>query len=261
MFVRFRRSMLARDVKTMKRYSIRIKETIATIICEERYVDVAYGEVIRQRKCLEDYVNRYPDFGSSLIPVAVGEDAPAIVRHMAWSSSIFGSGPMSAVAGAIAHYTLKAVMKAGAGHVIIDNGGDIAMKIDRPVTVGIFSGQSKIGDIGLRFNPGKSIIGICTSSGTVGHSFSFGCADAVTVIAGDALIADAAATVVGNAVKNSDRKEIRKILNRFWHKKIEALMVIVDDVMGFCGNMPELVETRVPLDKISMAVEGISCNL
>lgn len=235
----------------MNRFRINIKETNATIICDERYIEAGIREIIKQRKNLEDYLNEYPDFRTSLLPVAVGKDAPVIVKHMARSSAIFGTGPMSAVAGAIAQYTVRAMIKAGAEHVIVDNGGDIAMKINYPVTVGIYAGQSEIRDIGLRFMPRNSLIAICTSSGTVGHSLSFGCADAATVIAGDALIADAAATVLGNDIKIGQRKNIRQVLERHLIPDLEALIVMVGDVMAFCGKLPTFVDSESPLEIIS----------
>lgn len=235
----------------MNRYRIRIKDTRATIICEERHIDLGYREIIRHRKTLEDYLDQHPEFGDSLVPVTVPETAPEMIRHMARAAAIFGSGPMSAVAGAIAQYTVRAMLEAGADHVVMDNGGDIAMKINRPVTVGIFSGPSRIREIGLRFTPTASVIGICTSSGTVGHSLSFGCADAATVIARDVLMADAAATVLGNDIKTGEESDVRDVLNRHLSEGIEALIVIVGDVVAFGGKMPEMVRSACPLERIS----------
>ena len=51
-------------------------------------------------------------------------------------------------------------------------------------------------------------LGLCTSSGTIGHSLSFGLADAVVILSKSAILADAAATAVGNRVK--DKKDLEK---------------------------------------------------
>ena len=55
-------------------------------------------------------------------------------------------------------------------------------------------------------------VGLCTSSGTVGHSLSLGKADSVTVLAPSAALADAAATRLGNEVSGGDRKNINEVL-------------------------------------------------
>jgi ApbE superfamily uncharacterized protein (UPF0280 family) len=56
--------------------------------------------------------------------------------------------------------------------------------------------------VGLRLAADEMPVGVCTSSGTVGHSLSLGSADSVTVLADSAVVADAAATRIGNDVGN-----------------------------------------------------------
>ena len=81
--------------------------------------------------------------------------------------------------------------------------------------------------------------GICTSSGTIGHSLSFGKADAVTVVARDAALADAAATALGNLVQNP--QDIGKALELApTIPLIEGALIIVQDKIGIWGNL-ELV--------------------
>ena len=66
---------------------------------------------------------------------------------------------------------------------------------------GIYAGKSPLtGKIALEVNGENTPMGICTSSGTVGHSLSFGKADAVTVLSKSATLADAAATAIGNMI-------------------------------------------------------------
>ncbi|MCL2678675.1 MAG: UPF0280 family protein, partial [Clostridiales bacterium] len=74
----------------------------------------------------------------------------------------------------------------------------------QPRVVGIFAGASPFsGKIGVKIAANRRL-GVCTSSGTVGPSFSYGTADAATVIAGDALLADAVATAAGNLVQDEN---------------------------------------------------------
>lgn len=233
------------------RYRLKIKETVATLITEERYIHVAEKEVNRQRKILENYISKNPDFLFSLEPCSINKDSPEIVRKMASASCIAGVGPMASVAGAIAYFAVKEMVNRGATHVIFDNGGDIAMFISRPVTVGIYSGK-KVQNLALRFEPRGSIIGVCTSSGKMGHSLSFGRADSVTVISEDPVLADAVATSICNSVKREDPEEIEEAINRFLTiKEIEGAIVIMGELIGLGGKLPEIVPSRVPLELIT----------
>ncbi|MGO9414293.1 MAG: UPF0280 family protein, partial [Syntrophobacteraceae bacterium] len=79
-------------------------------------------------------------------------------------------------------------------------------------------------------------VGICTSSGTVGHSLSFGKADAVTIVSRDAALADAAATRLGNMVKTqADIDEALELAPRI--PSIEAVLILIKDKMGIWGNV------------------------
>lgn len=240
----------------MKRKQFRVKETIAAIIAEEKFMGKAEAEIIRQRRFLENYIQEFPLFRTTLEPFPVAPNAPEIVRRMAEASAKVGVGPMAAVAGAIAEFALKAMIEAGATHAIVDNGGDIAMTLSHPVTVGIFTGPAKIKDIGLRFQPRSGIIGVCTSSGTVGHSLSFGQADAATVISPDVCLADAAATALGNAVKDKNPALIEEVMKGLLVEDIDGMLVIIDDLIGIYGNLPEIIRARTDIKKISQGKEG-----
>ncbi|ESR23086.1 UPF0280 family protein [Lutibaculum baratangense] len=111
--------------------------------------------------------------------------------------------PMAAVAGSVADEILSAMIEAAPlARAYVNNGGDIALHlvpgetfrvglVDRPERPGLF-GRSEI-------RAGDGVRGIATS-GRRGRSFSLGIADAVTVLAATAAEADAAATVIANAV-------------------------------------------------------------
>lgn len=233
----------------MRRKAFRVKETIATIIAEKRFIEKAEAEIFRQRKFIEDYILEFPIFRTTLEPFPVSPDAPEVVRRMAEASAKVNVGPMAAVAGAIAEFALKAMTGAGAAHAIVDNGGDIAMALSYPVTVGIFTGPAKIKDIGLRFRPRSGIIGVCTSSGTVGHSLSFGRADAATVISPDVCLADAAATALGNAVKDKNPALIEEAMKGLLAENIEGMLVVMDDLIGMSGNLPEIIRVQTDIKK------------
>lgn len=228
-----------------------VKETFATVIAAPRFMELAGQTIAAARDSIEAYIACRPDFRTALEPLAVEATAPAIIRLMAAATTRAGVGPMAAVAGAIAQETVEALVAAGAAYAVMDNGGDIVLFIDRPATVGIFTGPGRIRDIALRFKPRPGIFSVCTSSGTVGHSLSFGRADAATVIAGDGYLADAMATALGNRVTDGSEKEIRQALRALLVAGVEGLLVVANGRLGMGGDLPEIVRTHVDTKIIS----------
>jgi hypothetical protein len=115
-----------------------------------------------------------------------------------------GVGPMAAVAGAVAEGVGRCLLE-HSRQVVVENGGDIFLKTGRPAVVGLFAGHSPLSmKIGIRLAETGDGIGVCTSSGTVGHSLSTGRADAVCVVAHSCALADAAATAIANRIHAPD---------------------------------------------------------
>ncbi len=162
---------------------------------------------VRQRLCsyrqeILDYSQREKRFFSSLKPLAVEHGAGRVVRLMAEAARRCGVGPMAAVAGAIAERIGKDLVRLGCREVLVENGGDLFIRSAHRRSVGIYAGPGHpLNRLRINIDPCGSSLGVCTSSGTVGHSLSFGSADCATVIAGSAAVADAAATALGNAVR------------------------------------------------------------
>ncbi|VUT27094.1 MAG: hypothetical protein MASP_01903 [Candidatus Methanolliviera sp. GoM_asphalt] len=163
---------------------------------------------------------------------------------MTESAEKFGIGPMSAVAGTLAEFAVEAMHDAGATYAMVDNGGDVALICDREVLVGIYAGESPFSNrIALKLHPSSSLLGVCTSSGTVGHSISFGNADAATVISNSASLSDAAATALGNSV--TDAQSVSKAFGVIKYVEgIKGALVIYKDTLATWGEIPEVVETR-----------------
>jgi len=182
-------------------FNVIVKETDLYIRASTNLRRKALRLVIKYRDILEKYISQYPAFLTSLQPLPVDDNAPHIVTAMLQAASQAGVGPMASVAGAIAEFVGTELL-AFSPEVIVENGGDIYMKSLRERLVGIYAGKSPLtGKIGLEINGADTPIGICTSSGTVGHSLSFGRADAVVVLSKSATLADAAATAIGNLIK------------------------------------------------------------
>jgi ApbE superfamily uncharacterized protein (UPF0280 family) len=173
---------------------------------------------------------------TSLNPVPVEENDPDIVKMMASAASLAGVGPMAAVAGAIAELVGNELL-AFSPEIIIENGGDIFLRSLKNRVVGIYAGESPLsGKIGIEIAPGDTPCGVCTSSGTVGHSLSFGRADAVTVISPSAALADAGGTATGNRVQTAgDIPEAIEFARQI--PGITGVLIIMGKQMSAWGNV------------------------
>ena len=220
--------------------TFRHKSTIARITGEREYLSIAQNEIVQRYAEVEEYCASDPAFQTTLEPYSVPANAPQIVREMTTAADRCGVGPMAAVAGAIARYAVIAMQKVGATHAIVDNGGDIAMLNDRAVVVGIYTGTAEIRDLGLRFPARSKLTGVCTSSGVIGHSLSFGRSHASVILCEDPVLADAAATALGNRIRSKDPAGIENAMNAVLEFGVAGCIVIIDDYFGFAGEIPEI---------------------
>jgi hypothetical protein len=157
------------------------------------------------RRQIENYIAKDNRFLATLKPIAVELTASAIVKEMANAAKKANVGPMAAVAGAIAGFLGRDLARRGYKDIIIENGGDIFLKSKKIRQIKIYAGKSKLGsNLKISIKPQDTPLGICTSSGTLGHSLSFGLTDATIILARSASLADAVATATANRVKNKD---------------------------------------------------------
>ena len=217
-----------------------MKETDLLVRAEIDLSRETRESILKYRHQIETYIETVPDFERNLVPIRDDRYAPAIVQEMIRTSRLAQVGPMAAVAGAIAESVSKDLL-ALSGEVIVENGGDIFLSIRKERVIGIYAGSSPLSlKIGIRIDRDESPIGVCTSSGTVGHSLSFGRADAVCILSASAALADAAATSVGNLVHS--KEDIEKGLER--GKEIPGVLgalILVGDKIGAWGKV-ELVQ-------------------
>jgi ApbE superfamily uncharacterized protein (UPF0280 family) len=217
-------------------FNVVVEQTDLYIRSQRNLKDKALNFVLKHRGSLEAYIGRHPLFLTTLDAYQAEAGAPAIVKEMARVSQLTGVGPMAAVAGAIAEAVGRDLL-AFSPEIIVENGGDIFLKISRKRLVGIYAGQSPFTKkIALEILPRETPLGISTSSGTIGHSLSMGSADAVIVLSSSAALADAAATALGNIVKTVD--DIPKVIEEA--QSIEGLggvVAIIGDKMSVWGKM------------------------
>jgi ApbE superfamily uncharacterized protein (UPF0280 family) len=220
-------------------FEVAVKETDLQVSAEKSLEKETRDLVFACRHQIESYINTHPDFLTTLTPYPDDPLAPPLVKEMIECTKRVGVGPMASVAGAIAQYVGMGLLQ-WTREVIVENGGDIFLKAHRAITVSIFAGKSPLsGKLGLVISPGQMPLGVCTSSATVGHSYSMGVADAACILSPSATLADGAATAVCNRIQS------KKDLDRMgeWAGKMKGVtgaLVIVGDKMASWGDI-ELV--------------------
>jgi len=227
--------------KDLHHFQVKLEETDLDIgIKKKLYTPELPKEVelflVKERQVLKEYIKTHPAFLTTLQPwnpiqPSNSEQAPAtlqtpapvysptteqsltlgkgtlpfvpfVIKEMCEAASLAGVGPMAAVAGYFAEQVGLFLAKGFSSDVLVENGGDIWLKSSHTRKVCIYAGESPFSQrIGLEIRAQEMPLGICTSSGTVGHSFSFGCADAVVILAPSAPLADAVATAACNMVQ------------------------------------------------------------
>ena len=204
--------------------------------CSQELADFTEKLVKKYRGQLEEYIGRDPAFLKSLQPCELLPGAPPIAVTMAGAARAAGVGPMAAVAGAVAEAVGRELLKFSRD-VIVENGGDIFLRTRINRTIGIFAGPSVLSHrVGLEIRPGDTPAGICTSSGTVGHSLSYGCADAVVILSPSAPLADAVATATGNLVRC--REDLEKAVEFATSiPGISGALVILGDKLAVKGKV------------------------
>ncbi|MCM2466000.1 UPF0280 family protein [Methanoculleus oceani] len=226
----------------MIREHFEFRQTIATILADDsRHIAAAKSGMLNARREVERQIALDPYFSATLEPYLpkIPERTP---DRMARAAAAAGVGPMAAVAGAIAWAGVEAMVEEGATFALIDNGGDIALVSDREVKIGIYAGTSSLsGRIAFLLPPQNEILGICTSSATVGPSISFGVADAVTVFAPDVAAADAWATAICNRLTADDTS----VLDALPGTGIRGVLAVVGDAVVRWGDLPTVVRAKV----------------
>ncbi|MDR2017702.1 MAG: UPF0280 family protein [Syntrophobacterales bacterium] len=217
-------------------YEVKIKETDLLCCTAVNIEGFIKERVLFYRNQLEEYIRIKPAFKDSLVPVGHDLFAPIMVRKMIETSQALGIGPMATVAGAMAEFVGNDIAHLS-NEYVIENGGDISLFTERTRLVMVYAKDSPFsGRIAIRIRPDDEPYGVCTSSGTVGPSMSFGMADAVCILGRSALFADGLATKVGNAVKK--KEDIPQAIDEGKvFPGVIGILVIFGDHIGLWGDM------------------------
>jgi len=201
------------------------------------------------RQDLKRYISLNQDFLISMEPLRYNSDnLTPIVLKMYESSAKADVGPMACVAGTISEMSLNYLIENGSDYSIVENGGDIALINDKSVLCGIYSNNEILGNnIAFKIKSRKKPLGICTSSGKIGHSISFGQSDSVTVISKSPSIADGLATRIANEVTGKDSES--KVSNALeiaegYREFFNGVLIISGENVGTVGKLPKIVESK-----------------
>jgi ApbE superfamily uncharacterized protein (UPF0280 family) len=231
--------------KNLFKRAFRHKKSNCTIISDkESGIKKATSSIKSNIVLLESYITKHPRFLFSLSPVPI-DNTPDIVRLMGESSKKANVGPMAAVAGVLADLAVQEMVDVGCKVAVVENGGEAFAISNQPIDIAFAAGDEPLSrEMGFRLK--EFPLGVATSSGRFSHAFSFGDADAVTIFANNAGIADAAATAVANLITGDNFKGvIRQGIDRALSiDGVKGVFILYHGFVGKAGKVPELIKVN-----------------
>jgi ApbE superfamily uncharacterized protein (UPF0280 family) len=223
----------------------RLKESDCKIIADRKdCIETAILSIERNRRFLEEYIKENPRFLYSFEPIVV-DGEPEVARLMAEASVKADVGPMAAVAGVLADLAVQDMVDTGCKVAVVENGGEVSAMSNQPIDIAFVAGKEPLSrEMGFRLKDFP--MGVATSSGRFSHAFSFGDADAVTIFATNAGLADATATAVANLITGDDTSGvIRRGLDRALNiNGVTGIFILYRGVVGKAGQVPELLALK-----------------
>jgi len=225
------------------------KESDITLISESKSaILIAKEGFYHHRKILEKYVTQNNKFLTSFSPIRIKTEFE-IVNLMSETSILCEVGPMATVAGAFADIMMDLMKEEDDPNIVpakialVENGGEIAVDSEKEMKIALFAGYNELNlNIGFLIEKKNCPIGIGTSSATIGHAISLGQADAVTIFATNATIADGAATRIANLVKGEDiEKSIKGALDAAEDiQGVISAFICRENKVGQVGRLPKI---------------------
>ncbi len=221
------------------RFGLSYRESILTVVCDDGLRDAAFDAMMEARYSVESKIAEDPFFGITYDPYPASPGDDELVRRMCDASAIAGVGPMAGVAGAVAVHIAERLVEMGSSYAVVENGGDIAFYSPEPRLVGIFADHPVFRDLAFSVSSDR-IVGICSSSRTVGPSVSFGTSSISTVFSDDVILADCCATALGNLVR--DEASIQGAVEDIGSRAgVRGCMACCGDKVAMFGDIPEMV--------------------
>lgn len=237
----------------MKKYKYHFleQESDVTIISESQAAIIEAKEsLLSNRIILEKFIKKNDKFLTSFLPIKIKSEFE-IINLMSEASVVCDVGPMAAVAGAFADLMLQSMNSPEVA--LVENGGEIAIETKETLKIALFAGYNQLNlNLGFLIQEKDCPIGIGTSSATIGHAISLGQADAVTVFANTATLADGAATRIANEVKGKDiEKSIKNALDLAENiEDVKGAFICRENKVGQVGNLPSFFKIEGNKDQI-----------
>ena len=238
-------------MRKIRKYHFSEKESDITIISEsKKAIIAAKKEFYYHRDILEKYVKEDKEFLTSFVHLKVNSEH-LIINLMADVAYQCEVGPMATVAGALADLMLEKMKFPKDSNfnpakiALVENGGEIAINSEKSMNIALYAGKNELNlNLGFLVEKKDCPIGIGTSSATIGHAISLGQADAVTIFAKNATLADGAATRIANLVKGSDiEKSIKKALDAVDDiEGVKGAFISRENKVGQTGKIPKLIK-------------------
>lgn len=223
----------------LERFELRIEESDLLILCDSVTTPIketAQRALRAARAEIKQKIQLAPEFGRSLTPLQAEHSDVQIVQQMSVAGQAWSVGPMAAVAGAIAETVAHAISPLSRT-VIVENGGDVYAIAPSTVRFALYAGEASPFKNALTFEVNASTgVAICTSSGKVGPSLSFGHADAAVAIHHQGSMADAAATALANRIRSPS--DIDSVLGQIAAKNnLVGFIACMADRLGLWGEI------------------------
>lgn len=240
-------SYKSNNVDVMKKIHFEIGETAVTVISEEEYTRVAKDAIFEARDIILSKIRDDPFFKTTFDPYLFKEGDDDLIKRMCVASMLAGVGPMAGVAGAVSVHAVEAMRSAGAEYAVVDNGGDIALSVDRDIRIGMFTDNEGLRDLAfLIHGTGGAVTGVCSSSGRIGPSVSFGTSSISTVFSDDVILADACATALGNMIVEGDDKNLSASVEAIGGiHGVKGCLVCCGEKIAVYGDVPEFVNAKI----------------
>ena len=221
----------------------RVKETCATIVCDESLLRTAQEAIFEARAVIESKVEEDPFFGITYDPMPPDSSDHPLIQRMCQASVIAGVGPMAGVAGAVAEFAVGRLVDAGAEEAVVENGGDIAIYSPKGRPVGIFADHPVFRDLAFDVTADK-VLGICSSSRKIGPSVSLGESNISTVVSDNVVLADCCATALGNMVTGEEN--LAESCERIGSLEgVRGCMSCCGGKIAVYGDLPEMIKADI----------------
>lgn len=232
------RSIYRNRVKYKEKYNWRIiyKYSDLLVSCDRNIIPKLERLIEGIYYLLESCIKENPSFQKSLSPLKIKSEYPPVIKKMCRKAAIFNVGPMATVAGAVCDY-LASGLDRYCSRLIIENGGDVFIKSNKDIEVGVYLKNKHFENkIYLKIKAAGTPCGLCSSSGSFGHSLSMGSSDLVVVLAKSTISADGAATSIANNIRGPE--DISKTISSYKNiKDITGILIVKDDKLGVWGNI------------------------